>query len=247
MAMDEAKRCGAVTIAFTGRGGKLKQIADYSLCVPSDDVARIQEIHIMAGHIICYLVEESMFGQDKITGAVFIDRDGTIAKDVQYCSCPNDFELVSDAGKSIKLLNEAWLKVILITNQSGIGRGYFSEETLEKIHKKMTDDLVNYGAHVDAVYYCPHKPADNCDCRKPKSGLIIKAARDHNIDLASSYMVGDKMHDIMAGKNAGCRTILIQSSNEDVFNDIYCVPDITVGSFHQAVQYILNAKDSLKK
>lgn len=108
---------------------------------------------------------------------VFIDRDGTINRDVSYCSHPDEFELLPKVAEGIRLLNEHGFKVIVVTNQSGIARGYFSEEMLQKIHVKMKEELKKRGAFIDdAIYYCPHHPDDNCDCRKPKPGLLLQAA-----------------------------------------------------------------------
>jgi D,D-heptose 1,7-bisphosphate phosphatase len=140
---------------------------------------------------------------------VFLDRDGTIAKDVPYCSHPRQFELLPGAGEVIRQLNNSGYKVILITNQSGIARGYFTEEMLGRIHKKMKVDLAEYGAHVDAIYYCPHLPEDNCNCRKPKPALILQAAKEHKINLNQSYLIGNTDKDIKAGQAAGCKTILV--------------------------------------
>jgi len=151
-----------------------------------------------------------------VNRCVFIDRDGTIAKDVPYCPSPEQFELLSDAGEGIKQLNSAGFKVILVTNQSGIARGYFSEEMLGRIHEKMKNDLAVYGAHFDGIYYCPHHPDDNCDCRKPKPNLIIRAAREHDVDLSQSYLIGDSDQDIAAGKASGCITILISHPKTSV-------------------------------
>lgn len=136
--------------------------------------------------------------------AVFIDRDGTIAKDVPYCSRPEDFELLPGAAEGIKLLKENGFLVIIITNQSGIARGYFTEETLSQIHQKMQMELAQHGACVDAIYYCPHHPDDGCDCRKPKPKLVFQAARDLNIDLSQSYVIGDSEMDTELAKQAGC-------------------------------------------
>jgi len=153
--------------------------------------------------------------------AVFIDRDDTIAKDVPYCSRPEDFELFDGVAESIKKLNDVGFFVIVITNQSGITRGFFSKNILAKIHEKMKKELAEKGAYVDAIYYCPHHPDDNCNCRKPKTGLILKALEDFDIDLKSSYMLGDKEHDVELGKNVGCTAIKIDnySKNEVNFND----------------------------
>ena len=141
--------------------------------------------------------------------AVFLDRDNTIARDVPYCSRPEDFELLPTVPEAIKLLNGKGFKVIVITNQSGIARGYFTEETLSQIHRKMQDELLLHGASIDGIYYCPHHPDDGCGCRKPKTALFHKAAAEHNIDFGSSYMVGDMPLDIAAGKALGCKTVLV--------------------------------------
>jgi len=141
--------------------------------------------------------------------AVFLDRDGTIARDVHYCRRPEDFEILPTVPQAIKLLNENGFKVIVVTNQSGIARGYFTEEILTQIHEKMRDELAKYGARVDAIYYCPHHPDDGCECRKPGTALFLRAAREHGIDLRSSYVVGDMQMDIDAGKALGCKTVLV--------------------------------------
>lgn len=156
---------------------------------------------------------------------VFIDRDGTIAKDVPYCSRPDQFELLPGAGEGIKRLNNAGFKVILITNQSGIGRGYFSEKMLGQIHEKMKADLAEYGAHLDGIYYCPHHPDDDCDCRKPKPTLIIRAAKEHDIDLRQSYIIGDSVIDIEAGKAIGCTTILLVNKGKSIEQKADCTVD----------------------
>ncbi|MAG15367.1 MAG: D-glycero-beta-D-manno-heptose-1,7-bisphosphate 7-phosphatase [Dehalococcoidales bacterium] len=141
--------------------------------------------------------------------AVFLDRDGTMAEDVSYCCRAEDFRLLPNTARAIELLNEHGFKVIVVTNQSGVGRGYFTEETLADIHKKMKRELAREGARVDAIYYCPHHPDDNCDCRKPKPGMIRQAVKDYDIDLKYSFVMGDMMSDIAMGKAAGCRTVFI--------------------------------------
>ena len=141
--------------------------------------------------------------------AVFIDRDGTMAKDVPYCSRPEDFELFPTTSEAIRLLNQSGFKVIVVTNQSGVARGYFTEGTLAKIHQKMKSELERQGAYVDSIYYCPHRLDDDCDCRKPKPKLALQAAREYNIDLKNSFVVGDLQVDIELGKAVGCQTILI--------------------------------------
>jgi D-glycero-D-manno-heptose 1,7-bisphosphate phosphatase len=145
--------------------------------------------------------------------AVFLDRDGTMTLDVHYCSRPEDLRLFSETGKAVKVLNEFGYKVIVITNQSGIGRGYFTEETLLKIHEKMTHLLAKEGGNLDGIYYCPHRPDENCDCRKPKPGLLLKAAGELDIDLSASWIIGDSLSDLEAARMCGCNSIFINRTN----------------------------------
>jgi len=144
-----------------------------------------------------------------MTRAVFLDRDGTIAQDVHYCRRPEDFDLLPTVPDAIKLLNDNGFMVVVITNQSGIARGYFDEETLARIHAKMKSELARHGAHIDAIYYCPHHPDDGCECRKPKTALFLRAAKELNIDFKLSYVVGDLQMDIDAGRAVGCKTALV--------------------------------------
>ena len=141
--------------------------------------------------------------------AVFLDRDGTINKDVPYCSCPEEFELLPGVGEAIAQLNKAGFIVVVITNQSGVYRGYFSEEMLHLIHQKMQEDLAHYKARVDSIYYCPHHPEDCCTCRKPAPGLLFRAAEKLGLDLKKSFFIGDSPTDMEAGRRAGCTTILV--------------------------------------
>jgi len=172
--------------------------------------------------------------------AVFIDRDGTMANDVGYCHRPEDFELLPDTAKAIRLLNQHNFKVIVITNQSGIARGYFTEETLAEIHEKMRGELAKEGAWVDAIYYCPHHPDDNCQCRKPKPKLALQAAKDHDVELESCFVVGDLPMDIDLGKTIGCRTILIGAS--PTINDESPKPDIVVSDLLKAAKTIVRGQ-----
>ncbi len=166
--------------------------------------------------------------------AVFIDRDGTMVRDVHYCSRPEDFELFPNTAEGIRLLNEHNFKVIVVTNQSGIARGYFTEETLADIHQKMRDELAKEGAFVDGIYYCPHHPDDNCDCRKPKPKLVLQAASEHDIDLERSFVVGDLPMDIELGKALGCQTILVGDS----LSNNQANPDVVASDVLEAAHII---------
>lgn len=178
--------------------------------------------------------------------AVFLDRDGTIAYDVPYCSKPEDFKLLPSASEAIKLLNKRGFKVIVITNQSGIARGYFTKEALTRIHKKMKEDLEKKGARIDAIYYCPHHPDDKCECRKPKTALFQKAIQEHNINVNFSSMVGDKQLDIDAGKAAGCKTILITSDATNK-HDSDNSADFYTDDIFTAAQWIVNNSTTRSK
>jgi D-glycero-D-manno-heptose 1,7-bisphosphate phosphatase len=150
--------------------------------------------------------------------AVFIDRDGTISEEVGYINHVSRFRLFPYSAAALKQLHDNGYLAIVITNQAGVARGYFSEEMVQAIHQQMTMDLEISGARLDAIYYCAHHPTVgeppyqlDCDCRKPKPGLLLRAARDYNIDLANSWMVGDRYSDIELAANAGVKSALVLS------------------------------------
>lgn len=157
---------------------------------------------------------------EKKQKAVFLDRDGTINKYVGFLRNIDEFELIDGVAEAIRRINESGYLVIVVTNQPVIARGEVTVKELEEIHKKMETLLGREGAYVDAIYYCPHHPHKgykgeiselkiDCECRKPKPGLLVKAAKDFNIDLSQSWMVGDGENDVKAGLAAGCKTALI--------------------------------------
>ena len=152
--------------------------------------------------------------------AVFLDRDGTINRYMGFLRNIDDFELIPGVAKAIKMINASGYLAVVVTNQPVIARGEVTVAELESIHYKMETLLGNEGAYLDAIYYCPHHPNKgytgeipelkiNCDCRKPKPGMLLKAAKELNIDLQASWMIGDQENDITAGKTAGCKTALI--------------------------------------
>jgi len=149
-------------------------------------------------------------------------------------SRPEQLEILPGVPEGIKLLNKLGLKVIVITNQSGIARGYFTEEDLKRIHERMLDELSKRGARIDAIYYCPHHPNDGCNCRKPKIGLIEKAEKDFNLELNKCFIVGDRMLDVETGRNAGCTSILVPSSETE--NGIKA--DYVVSTMYKAAKLI---------
>jgi len=147
----------------------------------------------------------------KLKKAIFLDRDGVINKEVDHLSDPKDFEFIDGSIEALKLLKQKNFLLIVITNQAGIARGLFTEETLKKIHDKMIKILKQNNLRLDDIYYCPHHPefTGPCDCRKPKPGMILKAKIKHNIDLTNSFMVGDTLNDIQTGRAVDCKTVLL--------------------------------------
>lgn len=165
--------------------------------------------------------------------AVFLDRDGTINVEKEYLYRAEEFEFIPGVPEAIRLLNQAGLMVVVVTNQSGIARGFYTEEDVEALHRHISSELARFGAHVDAWLYCPHHPAGRgsyalpCDCRKPLPGMLKDAARRYGIDLQNSTMIGDKLADIEAGQAAGCRTILVRTGY-GAEEERYVTPQTTV-------------------
>ncbi len=190
--------------------------------------------------------------------AVFLDRDGTVNEEVGYLTDLKKLRLITGAGAAIRRLNEAGFKVVLVTNQSGVARGYFPESLVHEAHARLFEMLGSEGARIDAVYYCPHHPkAGNslytveCDCRKPKTGLIDKAVKDLDIDVEHSYMVGDKWSDVELAKCAGVFSILVTSgfAPDDPGNkrpEHLQNPDFTASGLMKAAEWIIG-RESLSK
>jgi len=143
--------------------------------------------------------------------AIFLDRDGVINKEVSHLSDPKNLEFIEGSIEALKILKQKSFILIVITNQAGIARGLFTEETLMAIHDKMKNILNKNSIQLDDIYYCPHHPefTGSCDCRKPNPGMILKAQSKHNIDLTNSFMIGDTLNDIQTGITAKCKTVLV--------------------------------------
>ncbi len=183
--------------------------------------------------------------------AVFLDRDRTLMEDPGYLSDPAAVKLLPGVELALKSLSQAGFKIVVVTNQSGVARGMLTEETLEEIHAELKRQLGEGGAHIDAIYYCPYHPegtveqyATDSDLRKPKPGMLLKAAEDLDLDLEDSWMVGDSPRDIEAGQRAGCRTIRIRSHThkhpgEEHDEDIQA--DYTVRNLVDAARVVLRA------
>ncbi|MBW4690988.1 MAG: HAD family hydrolase [Lyngbya sp. HA4199-MV5] len=153
--------------------------------------------------------------------AVFLDKDGTLIEDVPYNVDPAQIRLTSGAGEGLQRLHQMGYQLIVISNQSGIARGYFPESALVAVEQRLQTLLSPFQVPLAGFYYCPHYPEGDvaeyaiaCHCRKPAPGLLLQAAHDHNIDLAASWFIGDILNDVEAGLRAGCRTILLDNGNE---------------------------------
>ena len=146
-----------------------------------------------------------------MTAAVFIDRDGTITHDIGYVHKIEDFKLLPNVVKGLRLLRD--FKIFIVTNQSGIGKDIFTLKDFFNYNKRVLAELKKYDIAIQKTYYCPHKPQDKCECRKPMPKLINDAAKEFDIDLSRSFMVGDKKIDLEMGRNAGCRSVLVLTGN----------------------------------
>lgn len=140
---------------------------------------------------------------------VFFDRDGTLIEERNYLSDPEQVALLPGAAEAVRRAREAGFLAVVLTNQSGVGRGYFRMEDVEAVHRRMQELLAAEGARLDAIYVCPHAPEEDCSCRKPRTGLVELAARELGIDLPRSWMIGDKAADIEMARNAGMRGALV--------------------------------------
>ncbi|MBI4392809.1 MAG: HAD family hydrolase [Euryarchaeota archaeon] len=173
---------------------------------------------------------------------VFVDRDNTIAKDGPYCARPEDFELIEGAAEALAVLKAAGLELVVITNQSGVARGYFTESDLHRINAKMERMLAAAGASLLAVYYCPHGPEDMCKCRKPQPGMIEKAADDHGIDPRRCYVIGDRWFDVELGTVVGARTVMVpieKHADEVESPRLTRPPDFVAKDLKEAARWIV--------
>lgn len=182
----------------------------------------------------------------KVSRFVLIDRDGTLIVERHYLSDPKDVELIPGVAEGLRQLREKGFGLIVITNQSGLGRGFFDQVCLNLIHKRMCELLAAEGVYLDGIYVCPHIPEDNCLCRKPRTGLVELAVKEFNVDLQASFVIGDKLSDIELGKRIGATTFLVRSngrSQAEIVDtkspfEVTGLPDYVVNDFWEAAQII---------
>jgi len=182
-----------------------------------------------------------------MTKAIFLDKDGTLIEDVPYNTDPAKVRLLPGVGEALRMLQDADYKLFIVSNQPGIGLGYFTSRELESAVNRVYELLAAAAVYPLAFYFCPHAAANDgfpsrfpCKCRKPQPGLLRRAAKDFAISLTDSWMIGDILHDVEAGKRAGCRTILLDNGNETewLFNE-YREPDHILPDMEKAARTIL--------
>ena len=183
--------------------------------------------------------------------ACFFDRDGVIIEEADYIHDPTQVRLCPFAADAIRAMHDAGRLVIVVSNQSGIARGYFTEADLRAVEARLNELLAEAGVKIDAAYYCFHHKkgivpeyAIDCDCRKPKPGMLLRAAKDLDIDLASSFMIGDKESDLEAGLNAGCCGVALVRTGHGVHQNIEKIPQaVDVGNVLTAAKELLARED----
>lgn len=176
--------------------------------------------------------------------AVFIDRDGTIAEEVGYLNHVSRFRMFPFVAAALRRLNEAGYAAIVVTNQSGVARGYFPESLIHDVTRLMTKQLAEAGAKIDALYYCAHGTAESCGCRKPKTGMLEQAAREHGVDLRRAFVIGDRYLDVELAHNAQARGILVRTGYGEGelawhAGEWPAPPDFVAEDLAQAVDWIL--------
>ena len=177
--------------------------------------------------------------QDSARRFVVLDRDGTIIKDANYLDDPNKIEFLPGAIDGLLRFLELGLGIAIVTNQSGVGRGYFSLKTLDLIHERLLGLLTREGILIDGIYFCPHTPDENCNCRKPRTDLVKVAARDLNFDPNLCFVIGDKYSDIELGKRVGAITILVTGNTVCILNaENGTTPTFSVVGLTEAAQII---------
>lgn len=175
---------------------------------------------------------------------VILDRDGVINfESPEYIKCPQEWHAIPGSLEAIARLNKAGHKVVVMTNQAGVGRGFYDEDMLARIHQKFKDQLAAVGGHVEKIYYCPHHPDDGCDCRKPLPGMLKQIQQDFSVDLTTCLVVGDSWRDIQAGRAMGCDAWLVKTGFGADFLQGNTLPD-DVKAFDDlgaAVDYYLSS------
>src|SRR5262245_3502520 len=188
-----------------------------------------------------------MTGQHAPLAAAFLDKDGTLIHDVPYNVDPNRIELMPGAAEGASRLVEAGYAIIVVSNQSGVARGLFAEAAIADVERRIRELLAGYGVPLAGFYYCPHHPQGRvarysipCNCRKPKPGMILRAARELSLDLSRSWLIGDILDDVEAGHRAGCQTVFLDNGHETLWQwNSVRRPDVIVDDLSAAAKVIV--------
>jgi D-glycero-D-manno-heptose 1,7-bisphosphate phosphatase len=186
--------------------------------------------------------------------AIFLDKDGTLVNDVPYNVNPDLIQLTWLAGPALQLFQQMGYALFVVSNQAGIAKGFFTEASMPPVKQRLAELLAQYGVALNDFYYCPHSPngtinryAIGCTCRKPMPGMLQRAAHEHGIDLSRSWMIGDILHDVEAGRRAGCQTVLIDNGNETEWQmGPQRTPHLTAPNLYAAARMIAAAAKSLQ-
>lgn len=209
---------------------------------------------MMRSKSICQMEIMSFNYKNEKRPVIFLDRDGTINEEVNYLHRPEDLKLLPGAAEAISRFNQAGFWVIVITNQAGIGRGYYTEKDLEILNQYLNQVLAEKNAHIDGFYFCPHHPEHGigeykktCDCRKPGIGMFLQAERDFAMEKSHSYMIGDKLIDTQAGHNFGVSSILVGTGyGKEIFEN-QCQGRRTAKDYEYYAENLMEAADWIFK
>ena len=195
-------------------------------------------------HQIVALTERITMICDVHDMVAFLDRDGTIIEEKDFIKSPDEIEFIPGSIEAIRILKKLGYKIVVISNQSGIGRGILTEKMVKEVNESFIRKLMENGALIDALYFCPHHPDDDCDCRKPKTGLIQKAAAEHKLDLEKAVVIGDKLSDLELGKNLGGKSILVLTGygkkEREKLSSTRIKPDFVADDLLGAVNWLKN-------
>lgn len=221
-------------------GGQILLIPIKEQISTSAIINKLRNVDTLMGSVI-----ETRYGvhfylqPEKIRPAIFLDRDGTINKEVEYLHEPEKFELLPGVGAGLRKLQDLGYRLVIVTNQAGIGLGYFTTEDFYRVNRKMFKELAAFDVKLDRIYFCPHNVTDKCRCRKPDTGLIERAQSDLKIDLTNSYIIGDKTEDIELGQRSGIKTILVKTGHAGRNHIFTVTPDCIAENLEDAVTKIL--------